>query len=202
MPKLEYPAYFEGGLLGVKCKEDIEHREVYLYVPYKMMLTVKDTQSHPILGEVIQQHPECFEEEENDDWEQLTLALRLLYEMTLGKKGYWYPYLRLMPDVEFTSAWSEDEMEMAEDFRIRFELHEYREELKKEWEQFELVLRSYPDIFPERYVSQALFYNQYAQVCTRCFGYSVNSTSMIPMADNLNHSSVDVTQELVNISLH
>jgi|TARA_B110000285_G_scaffold211844_1_gene254898 hypothetical protein len=25
---------------------------------------------------------------------------------------------------------------------------------------------------------------------------------MIPMADNLNHSSVDVTQELINLSLH
>ena len=25
MPKLEYPAVFEGGLIGVKCKEDISH---------------------------------------------------------------------------------------------------------------------------------------------------------------------------------
>jgi len=50
MPKLEYPAYFEGGLLGVSCKEDIGHREVYLYVPYKMMMSVKGTQEHPVLA--------------------------------------------------------------------------------------------------------------------------------------------------------
>jgi len=62
MPKLEYPAYFEGGLLGVSCKEDIEHREVYLYVPYKMMMSVKGTQEHPVLGEIIKKHPECFKE--------------------------------------------------------------------------------------------------------------------------------------------
>jgi len=39
-PKLEYPAYFEDGLLGVRCKEDINHREAYLFVPLKMMMTV------------------------------------------------------------------------------------------------------------------------------------------------------------------
>jgi hypothetical protein len=69
MPKLEYPAFFEGGLLGVKCKEDIEHREVYLYVPYKMMISVKDTQKHPVLAEIIKNHAECFTEDKSEDWE-------------------------------------------------------------------------------------------------------------------------------------
>lgn len=40
MPKLEYPAYFEDGLIGVRVKAKIEHREAYMSVPYKMMLTV------------------------------------------------------------------------------------------------------------------------------------------------------------------
>ena len=53
MPKLEYPAYFEGGLLGVRCKEDIEHREAYLFVPYKMLMSVGKAQKHPVLGEII-----------------------------------------------------------------------------------------------------------------------------------------------------
>ena len=46
-----------------------------------------------------------------------------------------------------------------------------------------------------------LFLNIYGQVCTRCFGYGLDSTSLIPMADNLNHSSVDVTNELVSFDL-
>ena len=33
MPKCEFPAYFENGLLGVKVKEDIGHREAFLGVP-------------------------------------------------------------------------------------------------------------------------------------------------------------------------
>ena len=40
MPKLQYPATFEGGLIGTKVTKDILHREVYLYVPYKMIISV------------------------------------------------------------------------------------------------------------------------------------------------------------------
>ena len=40
MPKAEYPAYFEGGLVGVRAKEPIEHREAFLSVPYDMIISV------------------------------------------------------------------------------------------------------------------------------------------------------------------
>ena len=111
-PKLEYPAYFENGLVGVRCKEDILNREAYLYVPFKMLISVSKVQNHNVLGPIVLEHPECFDEEKGHDWEQLTLALGLLYEMTKGKDSYWYPYLRQMPDVEFSSSWDDHELEM------------------------------------------------------------------------------------------
>ena len=52
-PKLEYPAYFEGGLVGMRVKEDIEHREGFISVPYKMWITVGKAQAHPVLGDII-----------------------------------------------------------------------------------------------------------------------------------------------------
>ena len=51
-------------------------------------------------------------------------------------------------------------------------------------------------------MDRALFMHVYAQVCTRCFGYGLESTAMIPMADNLNHHSVDITNEMMCMSLH
>jgi hypothetical protein len=36
MPKLEYPAFFEGGLIGVRVREDIQHNEAFLSVPMKV----------------------------------------------------------------------------------------------------------------------------------------------------------------------
>ena len=66
MPKLEYPAYFENGIIGTKCKEDIENREAYLFVPFKMMLTIRKVCYHQILGPIIVGHPECFKDYEDE----------------------------------------------------------------------------------------------------------------------------------------
>lgn len=202
MPKLEYPAYFEGGLCGTRVKEDIEHREAYLYVPYKMLLSVNGTQEHHILGPIIIDNPQCFLEDDCDDWEQLTLTLRIMYEMTFGKKSYWYPYLRMMPDVNFTSKWEPHEIEMAQDETLFEALSEYHAEIEETWQNFKEVLQKYPKVFGPKFVDEGLFMNIYAQVCTRCFGYGLDSTSMIPMADNLNHSSVDITYEVISTQFH
>ena len=101
MPKLEYPAYFEDGqLLGVKCLEDIEHHEGFLYVPFKMVMSVQKAKRHPVLTKIISENKKCFRQ-----WPDMILVLFIFHEMTLGKNSYWYPYLRLMPDVEFSSSW-------------------------------------------------------------------------------------------------
>ena len=148
MPKLEYPADFGGGLLGARCKEDIQHREVYLYIPYKMLISVKQTKEHAVLAAIIDAHPEVFGEEREDSWEQVILALRLIYEFTLGKEGYWYPYLRMMPDVEFTCAWEDFELEMTQDTQLTAQLQNYDDKLQLEWENMETILNLYPEIFP------------------------------------------------------
>ena len=116
MPKLQYPAYFDNGeLLGVKCLEQIEHREAYMFVPLKMVMSLQKAWEHPVLGKIIDENPEVFMEGKHCDYEQMILALFLFYELTLGRNSYWYPYLRLMPDVEFTSSWSEEELKETHD---------------------------------------------------------------------------------------
>ena len=49
-PKLEYPAYFEDGLIGVRALDKIEHRESFLAIPYKFLMTVQMAQKHPVLS--------------------------------------------------------------------------------------------------------------------------------------------------------
>ena len=161
MPKLEYPAYFEGGLLGVKVKESINHREAYMYVPFKMLMSIDKAKSHPVVGKIIKENPECFSKSQNQDWEQLTLALFIFYEMTLGKQSYWYPYLRLMPDVEFTSSWSEEEMSAIQDKQLSEHLNDYHVEVEVEWHMFKKILTSYNQIFKKKFVDRGLFFNIY-----------------------------------------
>ena len=105
LPKIEYPAYFAGGLLGVKATAPIEHRESFMSIPYKMLLTVDGAQRHPILGQVFRENPSMFSEEEKGDWEQLTLVTLIIYEYQKGADSFWKPYLDLMPDVKFFCHW-------------------------------------------------------------------------------------------------
>ena len=79
---------------------------------------------------------------------------------------------------------------------------EYKNELAFEWIELSNVLALYPNIFPPSKYNSALFYKFYSQVCTRCFGWGLPSTSMIPMADNHNHSDVTVVQEILNKTMH
>ena len=51
-------------------------------------------------------NPHLFHPDKHEDWEQLTLALAMLYEYQLGEESFWYPYLNLLPaDIEFFCNW-------------------------------------------------------------------------------------------------
>lgn len=69
IPKLEYPAFFDGGLLGARAKQDIQHREAFLYIPFKMLMSLDYAQNHPKLGLVILENPQLFHKDRHDDWE-------------------------------------------------------------------------------------------------------------------------------------
>ena len=56
MPKLNYPVWFDG-LLGIECTDEIKHREAFMFVPMKMLMTVGKAQNHPVLGKIIEQNP-------------------------------------------------------------------------------------------------------------------------------------------------
>jgi hypothetical protein len=114
MSKLDYPATFDQGLVGVKAKKDIEHREAFLYVPFKMLITMELVHNHPEVGHVFKDNPGLFTKK-HDDFEQLTLALFMMYEYQKGKESFWFPYLNLLPDVEFFCHWKQKWLDATED---------------------------------------------------------------------------------------
>jgi hypothetical protein len=78
----------------------------------------------------------------------------------------------------------------------------YKEELEATWKKVSKIMKIYPEIFNEESCDKKKFLSMYAQVCTRCFGWGLPSTSMIPMADTLNHSDANITNELINKRKH
>jgi len=75
-------------------------------------------------------------------------------------------------------------------------------QLFNEWRNVMACLEKYPHIIKPETNTRQVFFKLYAQVCTRCFGWGLPHTSMVPMADNCNHSDVTVVQELINNELH
>jgi hypothetical protein len=69
IPKLEYPAIFEGGLLGARASEDIQHREAFLFIPMKMLLSLDFIYRHKVLAPIIKENPRMFDNRSHEDWE-------------------------------------------------------------------------------------------------------------------------------------
>lgn len=67
-PKLQYPSFFEGGLVGARVLEPIAHREAFMFVPYSVIISLDKCQSHEILGPIYANNANIFSEECND-WE-------------------------------------------------------------------------------------------------------------------------------------
>ena len=107
-----------------------------------------------------------------------------------------------MPEVTFFCDLDSKEIMATMDPYLVAESIEYREELEDEWVELLEVLEKYPNLFNAETRQRKNFMSIYAQVCSRCFGWGMPYTSMIPMADNLNHSDVNVVQEIIHRSLH
>lgn len=107
-----------------------------------------------------------------------------------------------MPDVTFFCDLPAEEIQATQDAFIIKELKDYKIELDEEYSKISKCLQRYPAVFTPATLERRNFMSIYAQVCSRCFGWDLPHTSMIPMADNFNHSDVNVTFEFVTKSLH
>lgn len=82
------------------------------------------------------------------------------------------------------------------------EVKEYKDELEQEWKEVQRILRSYPQHFDPSRINKETFFWLFSCVCSRCFGWGMPTTAMIPMADNLNHAPISVQNETIHKKLH
>lgn len=92
---------------------------------------------------------------------------------------------------------------------------EYRKEFNEEWRiiytTFQSSLQedpSYEELYPglsdpsrEKDMKQS-FLKAFITVVTRCFGWGLPKTTIIPFADCINHHNVDSTYELIHLKYH
>ena len=71
----------------------------------------------------------------------------MMYEYQKGKDSYWFPYLNLLPDVEFFCNWDEKILDLLEDEQLYYEAINYKRDIELEWREIEILLLRYPQHF-------------------------------------------------------
>ena len=56
-PKLDYPAFFEGGLVGAKFNSEVKHREAFLFVPFTAIISIDKCRKDPKLCDFYNENP-------------------------------------------------------------------------------------------------------------------------------------------------
>lgn len=74
---------------------------------------------------------------------------------------------------------------------MEVEIEKYREDMDEEYELLYSVAKKYPKLFKLENWSRKLFDKAFTTVVTRCFGWSMPSTMIVPFADNMNHHVID-----------
>ena len=82
----------------------------------------------------------------------------------------------------------------------------YREEFEVEWQQFYTVLRvnKYDSVIPgvSDPANESSLRDWYIKafncVVTRCFGWGLPCTTLVPFADCINHHNVDSSYDMIN----
>ena len=74
------------------------------------MISISTAKGHQKIGHIFYENAHIFSKT-NEDYEQLTLTVFIMYEYQFGKDSFWYPYINLMPDVEFFCNWADKDLE-------------------------------------------------------------------------------------------
>jgi len=95
---------------------------------------------------------------------------------------------------DLTSDWSDQELAQFMDKELQMDSELYRSELETEWLQIEPVLKANPELFTG--YTRELFERFYNYACTRCFGWTLPSTMMVPLSDFMNHLPIDSSYDV------
>ena len=164
-------------------------------------------------GPVYEAHPEIFRD--HFDNEYLLMIVFVMHHMLIGEKSFWHPFWQIVNMSDMPMRWEEDEIDELQDAHLQKEVRTFRDEY---FEEFNMVFdvfynQKYEQVWPgicdtsktkEEIAKEMepMFYKCFNTIVTRCFGWGLPKTSLIPFADCINHHNVDSTYEFICQELH
>ena len=198
---IEYPVAFgrSGDLVGIAAKRPIGPEEAYLYIPNKLIIN-EDKVLNSDIAHIVRRHADVFEE--HADAEYLRLIFFMTCELAKGPRSLWHPYFQIAQESDLPCFWEPHELEWLEDALLKAEILEYKEEYEAEYQCLREIASLYPgDIELEAFTPER-YKLAFTITVTRCFGWSLPHTSVVPFADCANHFIIDNQYELFCRRLH
>ena len=189
---------FENGVVGVAAKRKIEAYTAFLFIPNSCIISLDRAKACDELRPVYQSH--SIFSNNHPDQEQIILTTFLLYHKLQGKKSFWHPFIEIMNPGDLPWLWPSKEVNQFMDVELKMESMQYGKEIEQEWKDLEPVFKTYSDLFPG--FSKDIFLEVYNNVCTRCFGWTLPNTMLVPLADCQNHLPVDTHYDVYSKDLH
>ena len=183
---------------------DVAPMTAFLYIPQELMINDETIKIRaPQIWEVFEKYPQVFKR--HYDAEYLRIILYVWYEQEKGRESFWYPYFQIVNYSDLPMLWEPSEIEQLQDRVLESQILTYRREFELEWEEFYTCLKEnrldwvIPGISdPENATSLRLRYiRAFNTVVTRCFGWGIPCTTLIPFADCINHHNVDSSYDVI-----
>lgn len=187
-PKIMWPARTTvDGVRGTVALSDIRSHEIMLEIPRKLLICEPTCKLSKIIGHVFED-PTLFR---FGGVGSELIAVFLMHEYLQGKKSFWYPYIKVLPDPTTICKWTDTQLDMLQDNALS-------KAAKDKWGHFRVQyirlfsrLRTrFPDEFPEDLYTERLFIWAILTVSARAFGRRLEWMALVPFADNLNHGNV------------
>ena len=98
--------------------------------------------------------------------------------------------------------WDKKDLDYLEDELLKAEITEYKEEYEAEYQALYEIASMYPEMIDIKKFTPDNYKLGFTITVTRCFGWSLPHTSVVPFADCANHFIIDNQYELFNKRLH
>lgn len=99
----------------MRATAPIKHREAFIYVPYKCLITPSKIRSDPELKPIIEENADWFDDEQGEEGTTNTFLLFLLRETQKGSASFWKPWLDVMPEVVQFHDWDQNIIDATQD---------------------------------------------------------------------------------------
>ncbi|CAD8146494.1 unnamed protein product [Paramecium octaurelia] len=200
MKGVDFPASF-GDVTGVVASEDLPSNTAIICIPQTLIIS-PDKCKGTNLSSVYKSHPEMFDKDETNDAEFNMLIFYMFNEKKKGELSFYYPYIQAVQANNTLLTWSNEDLKKIENPIIMEEFANIKQDVLGLWGKAKQILDNNEDVFGiSRLTDKKDFYWAVECVMSRCFGWSLKSTCIIPIADFLNHSNKACTHYMVHKGL-